>query len=197
MAAENFRWKKVACPLQVGGEFLPQVEEFKYLGVLFMSEGRMEREIDRRSGAASAVMRLMVCRGEEGAELQGKALDLPVNLRSYSHLWLWAVGHDRKDKIPDTGGRNELSPQGGWALPLRDRVRSSVTWEELRIEPLVLDTERSQLRWIGHLFRMPPGRPPGEVFRARPTGRRPPGKTQDTLEGFMSPDWPGNTSVFA
>ncbi|KAI3372535.1 hypothetical protein L3Q82_023008 [Scortum barcoo] len=26
--------KRVACPLQVGGEVLPQVEEFKYLGVL-------------------------------------------------------------------------------------------------------------------------------------------------------------------
>ncbi|MEQ2281231.1 hypothetical protein AMECASPLE_028271 [Ameca splendens] len=25
-------WKRVACPLQAGGEFLPQVEEFKYLG---------------------------------------------------------------------------------------------------------------------------------------------------------------------
>ncbi len=50
MAAENFSRKKVDCPLQVGGEFLPQVEEFKYLGVLFTSEGRMEREIDRRSG---------------------------------------------------------------------------------------------------------------------------------------------------
>ncbi|XDV39599.1 hypothetical protein PO909_008816 [Leuciscus waleckii] len=49
--------KKVACLLQVGGEFLPQVEEFKYLGVLFTSEGRMEREIDRQIGAASAVMR--------------------------------------------------------------------------------------------------------------------------------------------
>ncbi|KAI3371109.1 hypothetical protein L3Q82_023745 [Scortum barcoo] len=34
---------------------LPQVEEFKYLGVLFTSEGKMEREIDRRIGAASAV----------------------------------------------------------------------------------------------------------------------------------------------
>uniref|UniRef100_A0A671TEK4 Reverse transcriptase domain-containing protein n=1 Tax=Sparus aurata TaxID=8175 RepID=A0A671TEK4_SPAAU len=49
--------KKVACSLQVGGEFLPQVEEFKYLGVLFTSEGRMEREIDRRIGAVAAVMR--------------------------------------------------------------------------------------------------------------------------------------------
>ncbi|KAK3558333.1 hypothetical protein QTP86_017264 [Hemibagrus guttatus] len=38
--------KKLACTLQVGGEFLPQVEEFKYLGVL--SEGSMDHEIDRR-----------------------------------------------------------------------------------------------------------------------------------------------------
>ncbi|KAI3361294.1 hypothetical protein L3Q82_013482 [Scortum barcoo] len=34
--------KRVACPLRVGGEVLPQVEEFKYLGVLFTSEGKME-----------------------------------------------------------------------------------------------------------------------------------------------------------
>ena len=39
--------KRVECPLRVGNEILPQVEEFKYLGVLFTSEGRMEREIDR------------------------------------------------------------------------------------------------------------------------------------------------------
>ncbi|KAI3356554.1 hypothetical protein L3Q82_017759, partial [Scortum barcoo] len=44
--------KRVACPLRVGGEVLPQVEEFKYLRVLFTSEGKMEREIDRRIGAA-------------------------------------------------------------------------------------------------------------------------------------------------
>ena len=50
--------KRVDCPLWVGGELL-QLEEFKYLGVLFTSEGRMEREIDRRIGAVSAVMRLL------------------------------------------------------------------------------------------------------------------------------------------
>ncbi|KAI3364145.1 hypothetical protein L3Q82_010962, partial [Scortum barcoo] len=37
--------KRVACPLQVSGEVLPQVEEFKYLGVLFTSEGKMEPEV--------------------------------------------------------------------------------------------------------------------------------------------------------
>ncbi|KAI3372723.1 hypothetical protein L3Q82_023184 [Scortum barcoo] len=35
---EKWQW----CPLRVGGEVLPQVEEFKYLGVLFTSEGKME-----------------------------------------------------------------------------------------------------------------------------------------------------------
>ncbi|TWW70927.1 hypothetical protein D4764_17G0004100 [Takifugu flavidus] len=51
--------KKVECLLRVGEEVLPQVEEFKYLGILFTSEGRMEREIDRRIRAVSAVMRVL------------------------------------------------------------------------------------------------------------------------------------------
>ncbi|TWW77416.1 hypothetical protein D4764_12G0008060 [Takifugu flavidus] len=51
--------KKVECLLRVGKEVLPQVEVFKYLGILFTSEGRMEWEIDRRIGAASAVMQAL------------------------------------------------------------------------------------------------------------------------------------------
>ena len=79
-------WKKVACSLRVEGEFLPHVEEFKYLGVLFTSEGRMEREIDRLIGAMAMVV-VSVCHSEERAESKGEALDLAVNLRSYPHLW--------------------------------------------------------------------------------------------------------------
>ncbi|KAI3360537.1 hypothetical protein L3Q82_002275 [Scortum barcoo] len=67
---------------------------------------------------------------------------------------------------------------------LRDRVRSSVTREELGVEPLLLRIERSQLRWLGHLFRMPPGRLAslGRCSRRVPPGGRPRWKTQDTLE---------------
>jgi hypothetical protein len=42
-------------------------------------------------------------------------------------------------------------------------VRSSVIREELGLEPLLLYLERSQLRWFGHLARMPTA-PPLEVF---------------------------------
>ena len=44
------------CPLQVRGKSLPQVEEFKYLWVLFMSEGKMDREIERQIRVVSGVM---------------------------------------------------------------------------------------------------------------------------------------------
>lgn len=71
--------KKVVCPPWVGGETLPQVEEFKYLGVLFTGGGRIECEINRWIASARY--------GEEGAELQGEALCLLVSLCSYPHLW--------------------------------------------------------------------------------------------------------------
>lgn len=38
--------KKVTCPLRLGGVSLSQVELFKYVGVFFRREGRMEREIE-------------------------------------------------------------------------------------------------------------------------------------------------------
>jgi len=47
--------KPVDCSLQVGTECLPQAKECKYLRILFTSEGKTEREIDRRIVAAAAV----------------------------------------------------------------------------------------------------------------------------------------------
>ena len=41
-------------------------------------------------------------------------------------------------------------------LSLRDRVRSLVIREELGVDPLLFRVERSQMRWLGHLVRMPP-----------------------------------------
>lgn len=50
---------------RLGGELLPQANEFKYLWVLFMGDGKMEQEMDRRSGTADAALDH---HSEEGAE---------------------------------------------------------------------------------------------------------------------------------
>ncbi|PWA23612.1 hypothetical protein CCH79_00006040 [Gambusia affinis] len=78
--------KRVECLLRVVG-VLPQVEEFKYLGILFTNEGRRERETDRRIGAASAVKRALYHSVVVKTDSKSEALDLLVNLRSHPHLW--------------------------------------------------------------------------------------------------------------
>lgn len=70
-------------------------------------------------------------------------------------------------------------------ISLRDRVRSSATRERLGVEPLLLRLERSQLRWFGHLVRMPPERLPREVLEARPTGRRPRGRPRTRWRDYI------------
>ncbi|XP_056896310.1 transmembrane protein 269 isoform X2 [Takifugu flavidus] len=161
--------KKVECLLRVKEEILPQVEEFKYLGVLFTSEGRMEREIDRRIGAASAVMRTL-----------HRSIFVPT--LTYGHE-LWVMTERTRSRV-QAAEMSFLRRVAG--LSLRDRVRSSAIREELGVEPLLLRVERSQMGWLGHLVRMPPGRLPGEVFRACPSGRRPPGRPRTRWRDYVS-----------
>ncbi|TWW77616.1 hypothetical protein D4764_12G0010060 [Takifugu flavidus] len=176
--------KKVECLLRVKEEILPQVEEFKYLGVLFTSEGRMEQEIDRRIGAASAVTRTL---HRFVVVKRDQFISIFVPTLTYGHE-LWVMTERTRSRV-QAAEMSFLRRVAG--LSLRDRVRSSAIREELGVEPLLLRVERSQMRWLGHLVRMPPGRLPGEVFRACPSGRRPredPGHVGET----MSLDWSGN-----
>ncbi|KAK3513103.1 hypothetical protein QTP70_001397 [Hemibagrus guttatus] len=178
--------KKVACTLQVGGEVLPQVEEFKYLGVLFTSEGRMDCEIDRRIGAAAAVMRAMYRSVVVKKELSRKAKlliyqSIYTPTLTYGHE-VWVMTERVRSQI-QVAKMSFLRRVAGCSL--RDRVRSSVTREELGVQPLLLHIERGQLRWLGHLFRMPPGRLPGEVFRACPTGKRPRGRPRTRWRDYV------------
>ncbi len=132
----------MACPLQVSEEFLPQVEEFKYLGVLFTSEGRMQREIDRRIGASSAVMRSMYWSVMVKKELSCKAklsVSIYVPTLTYGHE-LWVMTERTRSRI-QAAEMSFLHRVAGCSL--RDRVRSSVIREELRVESLLLDIERS------------------------------------------------------
>ncbi|KAK3524458.1 hypothetical protein QTP70_029309 [Hemibagrus guttatus] len=179
-------WKKVACTLQVGVEVLPQVEEFKYLGVLFTREGRMDREIDTRIGAAAAVMRSMYQSVVVKKELSRKAKlsiyqSIYVPTLTYGHeLWVMTERVRSRTQAAEMSFLRRVAGRS-----LRDRVRSSVTREELEVEPLLLHIERGQLRWLGHLFRMPPGRLPGEVFWACPTGKRPRGRPRTRWRDYV------------
>ncbi|KAK0144605.1 Craniofacial development protein 2 [Merluccius polli] len=123
--------KRVECTLRVGDEILPQVEEFKYLGVLFTSEGRMEREIDRRIGAASAVMRTL-----HGSVVVKRELSRKAKLSIYQSIYVPALtyGHELWVMTERTRSRVQAAEMSFLRrvarLSRRDRVRSSVIREE-------------------------------------------------------------------
>ncbi|TWW73564.1 hypothetical protein D4764_15G0009580 [Takifugu flavidus] len=147
----------VECLLRVGEEVLPQVEEFKYLGILFTNEGRMEREIDRRIGAASAVMQAL-----NRSVMVKKELSRKAKLSIYWSIYVLTYGHQCWVMTERTRSRIQAAEMSFLrrvaGLSLRDRVRSSDIREGLGVEPLLLHIERSQLGWLGHLARMPPFR---------------------------------------
>ena len=58
-------------------------------------------------------------------------------------------------------------------VTLFNKVRSSEIRKSLNIEPLLLRIERSQLRWFGHVSRMPQERLPKQALHAQANGSRP------------------------
>ena len=58
-------------------------------------------------------------------------------------------------------------------VALFNKERSSEIQKPVNIEPLLLQIERSQLRWFGHVSRMPQERLPKQALHAKANGRRP------------------------
>ena len=61
-------------------------------------------------------------------------------------------------------------------VALFNEVRSSGIRKSLNIEPLLLRIERSQLRWFGHVSRMPQETLSKQALLAKANGRRPVGR---------------------
>jgi len=64
-------------------------------------------------------------------------------------------------------------------------VRSSEIRKSLNIEPLLLRIERSQLRWLGHVSRMPQERLPKQVLLAKVKGKRPVGRPRTRWQDYI------------
>ena len=145
------------CVLQVNEATLKQVEKFKYLGVVvFTSDGRQDEELDTRIGKASAVMRTLHYSVVMKRELSKKAKlsifkAVFVPILTYGHE-SWVMTERVRSQVQASEMRFLRRIEG---VTLFNKVRSSEIRKSLNIEPLLLRIERSQLRWFGHVSRMP------------------------------------------
>ena len=144
------------CILQVNGATLKLVEKFKYLVVAFTSGGRQDEELDTRIRKASAEMRALHYSVVMKSELSKKAKlsifkAVFVPIFTYGHA-SWVMNERVRSQVQASEMRFLRRIEG---VTLLNKVRSSEIRKSLNIEPLLLRTERSQLRWFGHVSRMP------------------------------------------
>lgn len=109
--------------------------------------------------------------GDSNTALHCDAANLPVDLCPFAYPSSLVWGSNQRMRCWYKG-QNELFPKVT-GLPLSNRLRSLAIQEHLRVELQLFHTERSQVRWVGHLTLMPPGCLLGDEFWVCPTGRRP------------------------
>ena len=166
------------CVLQVNGATLKQVKKFKYLGVAFTSDGRQDEELDIRIGKASAVLRALHYSVVMKRELSKKAKPLSifkavfVPILTYGHE-SWVMTERMQSQVQASEMRFLRRIEG---VTLFNNVRSSEIRKSLNIEPLLLLIEKSQLRWFGHVSRMPQEKLPKQALLSKANGRRPVGR---------------------
>ena len=146
----------------------------------------MEREINRRIGAVSAVLWTL-----RQSVVVKRELSQKTKLSIYRSIYVPTLtyGHELWVVTERTRSRIQASKMSflhrGIRLSLRDRVSSLDLQDRLRAELLLLHVQRSQLRWFRHLIRMPPGRLPGEVFQACPSRRKPRDRPRKHLRDYV------------
>ena len=174
------------CTLYSRSTQVNQVRNFKYLGVLFSDDGKQDGEIDRRIGAATSVLRSLYRSIVTKAELSTKA-KMAIFKTVYRPTLIY--GHEKWILTENTRSRIQAAEMRFLRrvadLKLCDQVKSSSIRESLQIEPLLIHIERSQLRWLGHVLRMPPNRLPNQVFQATPTERKPVGRPKTSWRKYM------------
>jgi hypothetical protein len=132
------------CTATVNGVTLRQVENFRFLGFTFSSDGTLDAEIDRRIGAASAVMRQLYRGVISKRELSSKAKISVYKTIFYPTLTygheLWVMTERMRSRIQAAEMRFLRRVAG---LTLLDRVRSSEIRQGFNMEPALLQIEIS------------------------------------------------------
>ena len=150
------------------------IEKFKYLGVAFTSDGRQDEELDTPVGKASAAMQALHYSVVIKQELSKKAKlsifkAVLVPILTYGHE-SWVMTKTVRSQVQASEIRFLQKIK---EVTLFNKGHGYEIRKSLNIEPLLLRIKRSQLRWLGHVSRMPQERFPKQALLAKANGRRP------------------------
>ena len=169
--------------ITVDGTVLEKVNLFKYLGSVISANGKMDDDIIERIGAASRLFNSI-----RQPFLNKKEVTKKTKLAVYKSTFVptltygcesWTLTEKSKSKLQAMEMRFLRKADN---KTRRDRIRNTSIRKSLNVNPLLHTIQNQQLRWFGHLQRMPIERIPKTTKEVRVDGQRGRGRPRRTWE---------------
>ena len=185
------------CKIEIKGEQLEEVREFKYLGSVLCKYDTMVSEIRERTMLGRREI------GELGSVLNGRGMSMEVkrNLRNSivvptltygSEVWKWNVAEQSKIRAVEM-----IYLRAAIGVTRMDRVRNDEVYERCGMAEglpgvncgVVNWVNRNALKWYGHVRRIPEERMAKKVYQSKVSGEpgrgRPPMTWECKVEQYL------------
>ncbi|KAJ8934309.1 hypothetical protein NQ318_002900 [Aromia moschata] len=177
------REKTKELKIKLEGKYIEQVNSYKYLGVTFEEDGKMDCELNKRIGQANRTY-FALNRGF----IEKKEISKKTKMRIYKAVYRpiltygcesWVLNEKEKVRIGAMEMKYLRKVKGVNRL---QRHRNEDISRELEIQPITEYIEKRQLEWWGHLMRLPNNTPIRKIWEARSYGKRKRGRPEETWD---------------
>ena len=155
---------------------LKQATEFKYLGSIFTNNGRIEREIEVRCQKANTISYQLA------PLLKHNSIPMSIKAKLINTIFLptltyqcqtWPLTQCMKKKLVTCEMKCLRKAANKTRL---DKIRNEVIRAEVGATPVLQHIESQQIKWFGHVIRMPINQPALRAYNTRYSGTRPRGR---------------------
>ena len=160
----------------IEGNALVRATEFKYLGSIFTNDGRIDREIEVRCQKANSISyQLAPLLKHESIPMSTKAkLINSIFLPTLTYqCQTWPLTQGLKRKLVTCEMKCLRKAVNKTRL---DKIRNEVIREQVGATSVLQHVENQQIKWFGHVMRMPIDQPAYRAYNTRCPGKRPRGR---------------------
>lgn len=172
--------------IQIDGTTIEMVESFKYLGVAIDRSGMYNTEVTNRITAAMKLYHAIRTTFINKKEITRKT-KMSVYKSIFRPILLygsesWVLTTSMKSSIQATEMKYLRRVMG---ITRMDRVRNQDIQDELKVDSVLKEIEKNQLKWFGHLCRMGDEAQVKCIWEAKVTPRRQRGRPRQTWDSTV------------
>ena len=178
----------IQCDIELDGETLRQVEQFKYLGSMFVREGGCKEDVKTRCVKAAQVFyQLSSILGHKEISMITKtqiikAVFTPTLLYQSEN---WALTSKEMQRLTKTEMRCLRKAAGKTRM---DKIRNEEIRRRLNMQPAEQTANKNKIRWWSHIKRMAPTAPRKQSTRNPSRGTTTEGRPRNRWEDDV-PRW--------